>query len=292
MFLRSCLILFIYALLAISISSAFAMDKQMDSAASQNSNKITSAKDTNTSNTHASLGAGSQLSSENLEKNGLDIVNTKPMRDPFEKFNRAMFVFNDKIDILILKPLATFYNLIIPKPLNKGIHNAYNNIRTLVTIANDVLQLHFTQTLNDLWRLSINTTIGIGGLFDVAELFQLTPYTNDFGLTLARWGWQDSNYIVLPFFGPNTLRDAIDIPVDYLAFSIYPRIYPYSTRYLIYGFGVVERRAQLLKFESIFTEAALDKYIFLRSAFMQRRSYQIQQNKALGFSGRVTGEEF
>lgn len=207
----------------------------------------------------------------------------EPVKDPYQGFNRAMFTFNDKLDQFILKPIATFYNKIMPKPLNQGVHNFYNNINTLPTIANDLLQLNFYQASNDLWRFGINTTIGIGGFFDMASRMQLKPYTNDFGLTLATWGYKNSNYVVWPFFGPSTVRDGIGLPVDYFAFSIYPYVEPTSTRYALYTLGVIDRRAQLLKFESVMEEAALDKYVFVRDAYMQRRTYQIQQNQQLGY---------
>lgn len=203
--------------------------------------------------------------------------------DPYEKINRSMFTFNDNLDEYILKPVATFYNKLMPKPLNKGIHNAYNNIDTLTTIANDILQLHLYQALNDSWRFAINTTLGIGGLFDVAERMGLKPYQNDFGLTMARWGWKESTYLVLPFFGPNNFRDGISIPVDYFALSIYPYIQPIETQYAIYIVGVVDHRAQLLRYQNVFDEVALDKYVFIRNAYTQRRAYQIEQNMKLSF---------
>lgn len=203
--------------------------------------------------------------------------------DRFEGFSRAMFKFNDNLDTYILKPVATFYNKIMPKPLNKGVHNFFNNIDTLTTIANDVLQLHLYQALNDSWRFGINTTIGIGGLFDIAERMNLKPYQNDFGITLARWGWKDSSYLVIPFFGPNTFRDGVSMPVDYFALSIYPYIHPRTTQYALYGLGVVDHRAQLLRYQNVFDEIMLDKYTFIRSAYLQRRAYQIEQNAKLSF---------
>lgn len=205
--------------------------------------------------------------------------------DPYERFNRAMFTFNDKIDTYLLKPIATAYNAIMPKPLNAGIHNFFNNIGELPTIANDILQLNPYQALNDSWRFLINSTIGIGGLFDVASRMGLKYYANDFGLTLAAWGWRESNYLVLPFFGPNTIRDVIEIPVDYYAFSLYPYIEPPSRGYQLYALGIIDRRAQLLQFQSVFEEAAIDKYVFTRNAYMQRRAYQIAENKRLRFYG-------
>ena len=202
--------------------------------------------------------------------------------DPNKNFNRAMFVFNEQLDRIILKPIASLYNIIIPKPLNQGIHNFFNNINTLPTIANDILQLHLYQMMNDSWRLVINTTIGIGGLFDMASRMNLKFYSNDFGLTLARWGYQNSNYFVLPFFGSSTVRDGIGLPVDYFVLSIYPHIYPKRARYALYGLGVINRRAQLLKVEPVLAEVAIDKYVFARDAYLQRRTYQIDMNQHLG----------
>ena len=224
-------------------------------------------------------GAIDQTATTNVE----DDTTTK---DPFEKFNRPMFSFNEKLDKFILKPIATLYNAIMPRPLNEGVHNFFLNIGNLPTIANDILQFNFYQMANDTWRLGINTTVGIGGLFDVAGRIGLKPYANDFGLTLATWGYEHSNYLVLPFFGPNTFRDGMGIPVDYYVFSIYPHIKPYRTRYALYGLGVVDRRAQLLQYQSVLEEISLDKYVFVRNAYMQRRAYQIEQNQHLSYSDR------
>ncbi|MBV9575649.1 MAG: VacJ family lipoprotein [Gammaproteobacteria bacterium] len=198
--------------------------------------------------------------------------------DPLEALNRPVFSFNDTVDNYFLKPIATLYNKIIPKPLNQGIHNFFNNIGELPTIANDLLQFHFYQSANDFWRFAINSTVGIGGLFDMATRMKLPHYTNDFGMTLATWGYQNSTYIVWPFFGPSTLRDGVSMPVDYFAFSIYPHIPSETNRYALYSLGVVDKRAQLLKFQPLFEEVTVDKYVFMRNAYLQRRAYQIEQN--------------
>ena len=138
------------------------------------------------------------------------------------------------------------------------------NLGTVTVIANDILQLNIHQAANDIWRLGINTTIGIGGLFDVATRIKLPLYHNDFGLTMAKWGYKNSTYLVLPFFGPNTIRDGLGIPVDYFAFSVYPYIQPESRRYEVYGLSIVDKRAQLLKYEEVIDEAAVDRYVFVR----------------------------
>lgn len=199
-------------------------------------------------------------------------------KDPYEKFNRAMFSFNDNIDTYIMKPVATFYNTIMPRPLNEGVHNFFNNINNLPTIADDLLQANFQQAASDTWRFTINSTIGILGFFDVAERIQLKQYNNDFGLTLAKWGYRDSNYLVLPFWGPSTIRDGIGLPVDYFAFSVYPYIYPDKTRYGIYLLGAVDVRTQLLKYQDVMDVVALDRYTFVRNAYMQKRAYMIKQS--------------
>ena len=203
-------------------------------------------------------------------------------KDPYEPFNRVVYHFNDFLDKLILKPVATLYTKIVPKPLAKGISNVFANIDTVPTVANDVLQANFYQATSDFWRLAINSSVGILGFFDVAKDIGLEPNKEDFGLTLARWGYTNSNYLVLPFFGPSTLRDGLGIPVDYYGFSIYPYITPIKDRYIIYGVGVVARRADLLRFQNVFDQASLDKYVFMRDAYMQRRNYLIQRNKELG----------
>jgi len=207
-------------------------------------------------------------------------------QDPYEKFNRPMFAFNEKLDKYFLKPVATLYNAIMPRPLNEGIHNAFKNLGELPTIANDILQLHFYQMANDSWRFLINSTVGIGGLFDVATRINLPYYANDFGLTLATWGYENSNYLVLPFWGPGTIRDAIGIPVDYYGFSIYPYIEPDSVQWGVYGLSIIDRRANILQYQPIFEEAAINRYAFLRSAYMQRRHSQIEANQNLGVGVR------
>lgn len=219
-----------------------------------------------------------------------DVIVETPVADPLETFNRHTFAFNEAIDRILMKPVATLYNNIMPKPVNQGIHNFYNNIGTLPTIANDILQLNFYQGMRDFWRFAFNTTLGIGGLFDVSTRLGLKYYSNDFGLTLTSWGYRSSTFIVFPFFGPSTIRDGVALPVDYLAFSIYPYVEPISRRYALYTLGAVDRRAQLLKLEGVMEEAALDKYTFIRDAYLQRRAAQIEQTKHLGYREQVESQ--
>lgn len=203
--------------------------------------------------------------------------------DPLEKFNRVVFVFNDTLDIYLIKPVAELYNAIIPKPLNQGIHNFFNNLGQIPIVVNDLLQFNFYQGAKDTSRFVINSTMGIGGLFDMATRMNLPYFQNDFGLTLATWGYRDSSYLVLPFLGSNTIRDGIGLSVDYFAFSVYPYVEPQSRRYQLLGLFYIDHRANLLQFEPILEEAAIDKYVFMRNAYMQHRTYQIEQIKHIGF---------
>ena len=202
--------------------------------------------------------------------------------DPYEPFNRVMYNFNDLMDRVILKPVAKLYNKIMPIPLRKGISNIFANLDNIPTVANDVLQTNIYQAASDSWRFAINSTIGIAGFFDVAEDLGLERNSEDLGLTLAQWGWKSSNYLVLPFIGPSTVRDALAWPVNYEYLTIYPYVYPIRDRYILYGFGVVSKRAELLRFQSVMEQASLDRYVFMRDAYLQNRNYRIERNKQLG----------
>lgn len=201
-------------------------------------------------------------------------------KDPYEKFNRVMFNINEFVDKAVLKPVATLYLKVVPKPLVKGFSNVYRNIDNVPTVFNDVLQANFYQATSDSWRLLINSTLGVGGLFDVAQKMGLEPNTEDFGLTLARWGYVDSNFLVLPLLGPGTVRDMIGFSINYYV-SIYPYINSLGWRYGVYGFGIAVRRADYMRYETLLQQISLDKYAFTRDAYLQRRNYLIERNKQL-----------
>jgi len=204
----------------------------------------------------------------------------QPTKDPLIGYNRFMFKVNEKLDTYAGKPIARLYNKIIPRPLNNIISRFYSNIDNVPTIGNDLLQANFYQATSDSWRLLINSTVGIGGAFDVAASTGLQPNYEDFGLTLAQWGWKNSTYFVLPVLGPSTLRDAGGRYVTY-QMSIYPYISPSLLRESLYITGLVNDRAQLLQLQALFDQAAIDPYIFTRSAYLQRRAYLIKRNKEL-----------
>lgn len=214
-----------------------------------------------------------------------------PIPDPYIRYNQAVFSFNDKFDTYFMKPVAEFYNTIMPPPFNKGIHNFFRNIDELPTIANDLLQLHLYQFANDAWRFVINSTVGIAGFIDVATYIGLPHYQNDFGLTLAHYGYHGSAYWIWPFLGSYTIRDGIiGLPVDYYIFSPYSYIKPKSTRYGVLGLYFIDYRANLLQYQPLFEEAAIDKYIFVRNAYMRNRNYKIEQNEKRGLADLYTGK--
>jgi phospholipid-binding lipoprotein MlaA len=211
-----------------------------------------------------------------------DIMRQVNPEDPYEPFNRVMYNFNEVLDKYLIKPVATLYNKVVPKPLTKGIANFFSNIDTVPTVANDVLQANFYQATSDAWRLAINTTVGIGGFFDVAADMGLEHNYEDLGLTFARWGYTQSNYLVLPFLGPSTVRDGVAWPINYEYLTIYPYITPVRARYQLYALNLVSKRADLLRYQDVMQQATLDKYVFMRNAYLQRRNYLIQRNKELG----------
>ncbi len=199
-------------------------------------------------------------------------------RDPYEKFNRAMFAVNEKIDTYAAKPLAQGYDAAVPLPAKSSIGNALGNVGDLWIGVNNVLQGKFSEAGSDLGRLLINSTVGILGLFDVATELGLEKHDEDFGQTLAVWGIKDSSYLVLPVFGPRTVRDAAGLVADTYADPL-GEVRPVSARNSIRGVRFVDIRASLLPADKVVEEAALDKYAYIRDAYLQRRRHQIYDGR-------------
>lgn len=209
------------------------------------------------------------------------MANASDPDDPLEPFNRVMFQFNEVLDRLILTPAATLYNLFMPKPLAKGVSNFFDNFYTPATIVNDFFQGNIYQFASDSWRFVINSTVGVLGFFDVASHIGLEPNYEDIGLTLAQWGYTKSVYLVIPVFGPSTIRDGVGL-LGYYYLTPYAYVDKVRTRYQIYGVDITSRRATLLHYQGLFDQAALDKYTFMKNAYLQRRSYQMERNHELG----------
>lgn len=193
-----------------------------------------------------------------------------------EHINRVTYNFNDKMDKVFFQPLASFYNKFFPQLLRQAITNFFSNIDNFSTLNNDILQLNLHNSINDSWRFVINSTVGLLGLIDISSRLGIKAHHEDFGLTLARWGYKNSSYIVLPLFGPSTMRDIIGWPIDCLFFSVYPYIHDTRWRYSLYGISMLDRRSKLLQYQHVVDDLVLDKYIFTRNAYLQHRSAQIK----------------
>lgn len=198
--------------------------------------------------------------------------------DPYENYNRHAFKLNQTLDTIFFKPIATVYKIVLPWPVTKGISNFFSNLEQVPTIINDLLQANFYDATTDTWRLLINTTVGIGGFVDVASYINLPAHSQDFGLTLAKWGYRSSAYFVVPILGPRTVRDAISWPINYGVFSVYPYINDISWRNGLSAGSFINARAQLLDFDQTIRQASFDPYVFQRNAYLQRRNYLIRQN--------------
>lgn len=198
----------------------------------------------------------------------------KNPRDPFEGFNRAMFNFNETVDQAALKPVATAYQKTLPTFVQTGIGNFFGNLGDAWTAANNLLQGKFAEGLSDVTRVALNSSFGLLGILDIGSEAGLSKHKEDFGQTLGEWGVKAGPYIVLPLFGSSTLRDTLVIPLDLEAD---PWGYKDPVRWRNVGSAVrlIDRRASLLEASRLIDEAALDKYEFIRDAYLQRRMGQI-----------------
>lgn len=201
-------------------------------------------------------------------------VETPANADPWESVNRKVFVFNDQVDTYLLKPVAKGYDWITPKMVNRGITNVLSTIGEIPSAGNSLLQGRFQDSGIALARFSINATMGLFGIFDLATLWGIEGQKEDFGQTLAVWGVPAGPYLVLPFFGPSNIRDtgglAVDIytnPLDLHEAQIDDR-----ESGVIWSVRIVDRRADLMQFEELIQG---DRYIFLRNAYLQQRNYEI-----------------
>ena len=191
-------------------------------------------------------------------------------KDPIEGFNRAMFGFNEGLDKVVIKPVAQGYDAVLPRPVQTGVVNFFSNIADVFIGVNNLLQGKPDQAVSDGGRFLINTTIGILGVFDVASQMGLEKHDEDFGQTFGRWGVGDGAYVVLPFFGPRTARDTVGLAFDVYADPV-ANVRHVRTRNTLLATRIVSDRAELLKADKIIEEAALDKYGYIRDAYLQRR---------------------
>ena len=194
--------------------------------------------------------------------------------DPWQPFNKAVFEFNDALDTHALKPIAKGYNAITPVPVQQGITNIFSNLGEVSNTLNATLQLEGRDALTSLTRFTINSTVGLLGIFDVASTLGLEKKRKDFGMTLAIWGVPSGPYVVLPFLGPRTLRGTVGlIPDTYSDPILYvnPELSQWSAR----GAKIINTRGQLLKSEDLILG---DRYTFIRDIYLQNREFVITGN--------------
>ena len=202
--------------------------------------------------------------------------------DPLEPINRAVFGFNEVIDDVVLEPVAKGYKYVTPDPIEDSVSNFFNNLGEINTIINSTLQLKFDKTLSASGRLMINSTFGILGLFDVATKMGIEKHNEDFGQTLGYYGIPSGPYLVLPFFGPSSFRDApsffVDIQMEKEISPVHTELH-HEERQVIQATNVIDTRANLLQATKILDTAAKDKYIFLRESYLQKRAKMITDGK-------------
>jgi len=191
-------------------------------------------------------------------------------RDPLEPMNRAVYKFNDTFDEAIAKPVATVYRDLLHVEIRNRVSNFFSNIQDIFIGVNNLLQGKLQDGVEDWARFAFNSTIGLAGIHDVASDMGIEKHNEDFGQTFGRWGAGPGPYLILPFLGSSTLRDAGGTAVDwYVAPLQHAR--PIALRNSLYGLYLVNTRAELIEAGNILEQAALDRYVFQRDAYLQRR---------------------
>lgn len=193
--------------------------------------------------------------------------------DPLEPFNRPVDGFNRRVDKAAFKPVAKAYENAVPAPVRKGVSNFFANLGDAWSAANSLLQLKPVDAAQNGMRFAVNTLLGLGGVLDIATDGGIERHKEDFGTTLARWGVPSGPYIVLPLLGPSTLRDTVALPVDFAGHPL-AQVSPVASRNAIAATGVVDARARLLPVDAAL-HGALDRYTFMRDAYLQHRDAQV-----------------
>ena len=210
-------------------------------------------------------------------------IQSDDARDPYEGMNRNFYNFNDSIDRNFFEPVARGYVKITPDPIRAGVTKFFGNVSYINIIANDLLQGKVGQLAKDTGRFVVNSTVGIGGLFDPATSFGMPEHDEDLGQTFGTWGMGEGAYLVLPLMGPNSFRD---LPNSASSILLNPLTYMNGIVTLPLGvLNAVNTRANLLEASSIRDQAALDPYTFVREAYRQQREYKI-------FDGNPPGDGF
>lgn len=205
-------------------------------------------------------------------------------RDPFEGWNRGVYKFNDKFDDYLARPVAQTYEDWVPREVRDRVRNFFGNLADPFIGINNMLQGKISEGFDDWSRFILNTTVGLVGIHDVATDFGLEKHNEDFGQTFGRWGAGTGPYLVLPIFGSSNLRDGVGLAAD-MATDPLGELRPIDLRNSAIATRAVQTRADLLGASRVLGEAALDRYVFQRDAYLQRR-------RSLVYDGRPPREKF
>lgn len=211
-------------------------------------------------------------------------------QDPFEPFNRGVHEFNEVLDVTLVKPVATLYVRTAPDQVRTGVSNFFGNLGDLWSFVNATLQLRPREAAENILRFNVNTVFGLGGLLDIASEMGIERTRVDFGQTLGRWGVPAGPYLVLPFLGPSTVRDAAGQSIESRG-DLVMGIDHIPTRNSLYGLRLVDTRANLLRATAMLEGAALDKYSFTRDFYLQRRQNQVDDIIERGFGIGRSGDD-
>lgn len=200
-------------------------------------------------------------------------------KDPLEGMNRGIYKFNDVTDKAVFKPVASAYKTVTPSPIRTGITNFFNNLGSITSVFNNLLQFKFANAFSEAGRFVINTTFGLAGFIDVAGMDKVPLHKEDFGQTLGHWGVGTGAYLVLPFIGPSDLRDTSGLVFDTITTD--PITYTHNIGEIrlhnqLRTAQFVDLRSQLLDATDLVDEASLDPYAFMRDAYLQRRASLVQ----------------
>ncbi|GAA0214350.1 VacJ family lipoprotein [Kangiella japonica] len=200
-------------------------------------------------------------------------------KDPYEEHNRAVWEFNRAMDKILLKPVAEGYQYVTPDPVEKGVSNFFSNLGEISNIVNSLFQGKFGDAGKSSGRFLINSTIGLAGLLDPATEMGIKQQEEDFGQTLAVWGFESGPYLMLPFIGPSNPRDGIGFAVDSFGiYSPYDSLNDSQTEWALRALWLIDTRAELLPLEAQLEEA-LDEYLLVRDAYLQRREFLIYDGR-------------
>lgn len=210
--------------------------------------------------------------------------------DPLEPYNKRMYHVNEFLDKTMLRPMAVFYVNYIPYPVRYGVNNFFNNLRDVVSLANNIIQLDPINTIHTFMRISVNSVIGVAGLVDVSSSMGLPSYRNSFGQTFQHYGWSTSSYLVLPLFGPSTVRDGLGLIPDTYFNPTWYLIHNYYISTGLFATNVLNHRSQLLGFDTTLEQSSINPYITVRNLYLQSIGQLSESNDNIDINDLVNEE--